>query len=362
MQTRWDVILDCERLKYPYTGLHEYCLQLSLHLLRNNRTALKIGFFLPRSASGLLGAGASHCLAQHPVHKIYNAPARRCCLWHGTSQGSLYFPHRGKMKKLLTIHDLNFMIDKRSAFKRKRYLDRVQRQVDLADHLTMVSFFTKDFAASHLDLGGKPVSVIYNGCEVDLAAHPPQKPDWMVEGGSYIFSIGTLAVKKNFHVLPALLRGNNLRLIIAGWHQDPSYREKIIMEAERFKVADRILLPGPVSTGEKWWLMQHAAAFALPSLAEGFGIPVAEAMHFGIPIFLSNHTSLPEIGGDAAYYFDSFEPDSMSHTFETSLQHFHADSKKKERIRIRKNIFDWDHSASQYLAVYQNLLSSGAFL
>ena len=80
-----------------------------------------------------------------------------------------------------------------------------------------------------------------------------------------------------------------------------------------------------------------------------------EAMYFGKPVLLSTHTSLPEIGGDAAYYFENFEPQHMQERLKKALQ----DYKTNERVDAIKNrafYFDWKNTAAQYLEVYDKLL------
>jgi glycosyltransferase involved in cell wall biosynthesis len=98
--------------------------------------------------------------------------------------------------------------------------------------------------------------------------------------------------------------------------------------------------------------MQHCEAFLFPSLAEGIGLPVVEAMYYGRPVILSTHTSLPEIGGAEAYYFKDFEPASMRQTLEESLLHYNA-TNAKEKIIARATSFSWDNAAMQYLKIYR---------
>ena len=91
-----------------------------------------------------------------------------------------------------------------------------------------------------------------------------------------------------------------------------------------------------------------------PSLAEGFGLPVIEAMHHGKPVFLSTHTSLPEIGGDAAYYFDTFEPAHMAQVLERGMADFAAND-GPARVRAHASQFTWEKAGAAYLALYRSL-------
>ena len=83
-------------------------------------------------------------------------------------------------------------------------------------------------------------------------------------------------------------------------------------------------------------------------------MPVIEAMHFGKPVFLSRLTSLPEIGGEEAFYFESFEAGHMQEIFEKGMAVF--TSQKAGRLKKRSRAFNWDKTASDYLNLYQYLL------
>jgi glycosyltransferase involved in cell wall biosynthesis len=229
----------------------------------------------------------------------------------------------------------------------------MQRNIDRADQVVAISKFALDFAAEHLDLKNTPATVIYNGNAVtefpdfDAPAYRPVKP--------FLFTLGLVQPRKNLHVLPALLAGNEYELIIAGLnHFD--YTQKIIEEAKKWKVEDRVKLIGPIDEKNKYWYYKNCEAFIFPSIAEGFGIPPLEAMHFGKPVFLSKFMSLPEIGGDVAFYFNDFEPEGMRKTFEDGMA-FYNERKPQEKIKQHAAQFSWDKAATEYLNVYRDLLS-----
>jgi glycosyltransferase involved in cell wall biosynthesis len=110
-----------------------------------------------------------------------------------------------------------------------------------------------------------------------------------------------------------------------------------------------------ISDAHKAWAYAHCSGFLFPSLTEGFGLPPIEAMHFGKPVFLARRTCLPEIGGDAADYFDSFDPGAMRQVVEDGLRR-HAASGRPQLVRQHAAQFDWDRAAQGYLAVYRRLL------
>lgn len=115
----------------------------------------------------------------------------------------------------------------------------------------------------------------------------------------------------------------------------------------------RILLN--ISEAEKAWYFTNCEAFLLPSIAEGFGLPVAEAMSVGKPVFLNNSTSLPEIGSDKAFYFSDFDSDSMYRTFMEGIEKFRSNKMEQEVIAYSKG-FSWENAAKLYWMVYRSLL------
>ncbi|MCF0071336.1 glycosyltransferase family 4 protein [Dyadobacter sp. CY261] len=347
-----NVLIDCERMRHPHTGLYHYCLQLGNSILKKvGEEKEKISFYLPTSAEHIFGEKASY-ISQHFIHKLFFPDTKSVDVWHCTYQGSKYFPFGKKVSVILTIHDLNFLYDgKRSEKRIKKYLNRLQLKIDRADHIVAISYYVLEDLKKHLELGDKPTSVIYNGCNIDDSVTvmlPRQSIDQ-----PFLFTIGTIVGKKNFHVLPALLKDNDLRLVIAGIESSQEYKKKIIREAQNLNVLDRLIFTGPISENDKKWYLSNCTAFVFPSIAEGFGLPVIEAMYYGKPVILSRCTSLPEIGGDCAYYFDNFEPDHMRNVLTTSLEHYNK-TKPREKIRERARFFSWERAASEYLALYQS--------
>lgn len=353
------VIVDCERMKYEHTGLYHYCLQLGLALERNKiHTSEELHYYMRPSNIGVLGANANY-MEQHSLQKFWLPSLGKYAVWHATYQATNYFPLHRKIKIVLTIHDINFMHDdSKVQFKRERELKKLQRKIDRADHIVAISQFTLDDVKKHLDLKNKIVSVIYNGCNIEEIDSPARPAN--ITGRKFLYTIGTITDKKNFHVLPALLEHNDFDLIISGITQSESYKQKILEEANRHGVSERVTFTGAVSENDKQWYLKNCEAFLFPSLAEGFGLPVIEAMYFGKPCLLSSLTALPEVGGDAAYYFKSFDPGNMQSVLAESLAHYNGNGHMKEKIKDRANLFNWDKTAGQYLEIYRSLYSRGS--
>jgi glycosyltransferase involved in cell wall biosynthesis len=151
-----------------------------------------------------------------------------------------------------------------------------------------------------------------------------------------------------------LLKNNILELLIAGKHDDPGYVSFIKKESRNLGVENNVRLLGRISETEKSWYFNNCNAFAFPSISEGFGLPVVEAMSCGKPLFLSTRTALPEIGGDVSFYFRDFSPDHMQRVFDNGMEIYNANGLRK-KIKERGDHFCWHKAANEYLNVYRSL-------
>jgi glycosyltransferase involved in cell wall biosynthesis len=340
-----------EKAKVPLSGLGQFCLHLGAELARQRPAGMDLTFYLPRERRGAFGEGVRY-VDHSPVHKLLAASRAPFDVWHCIHQDSRYLPPRRATRLVLTIHDLNFM-QKYEGARRAAKLRALQGRVDRADAVTFISRFAEADARAHLRLDGKPTRVVYNGNSLVPCPDAPA-PAWAPRG-PFLFALGIVQPKKNFHVLVPFLRGLEGRsLVIAGAAGSP-YAAEIRALAAREGVADRVLLPGAVGDAERFWLYAHCEAFLFPSRAEGFGLPVIEAMSLGKPVFLSRLTSLPETGGEEAFYFDDFDPDDMRRTFRAGLDAASRDPGKAGRLRAWAARFSWERAAREYLRLYADL-------
>jgi glycosyltransferase involved in cell wall biosynthesis len=348
------IIFDCERMKYPNTGLYHYCMNLGRYLEKNiNLTQEELFFYTPSWDQDWSFTRRNH-LSQHPLHKFSMPPLGDYDIWHATYQNTHYMPMRNRrIRVVLSIHDLNFMYDeKKSAAKKQKYLQYLQGLINRADAIICISEFCKKDVLNHCHIGNKPLYVIHNG--TNMLVKPALKQDSYQPKKPFLFSIGVINRKKNFHVLLPLLQKNALELVIAGKFDDSDYLSLLKKRSRELGVEDNLHLLGPVSENEKSWYFRHCNAFAFPSISEGFGLPVVEAMSCGKPLFLSDLTALPEIGGDVSFYFHDFQPDHMEEVYHIGMSRYTNEGFQR-RIRERSLSFNWHKSARQYLDVYRSL-------
>jgi len=318
------IVIDLEKLRHINCGLGRYSLHLGREILAVASGRFQPVFLLPANAERYFPEAGFTSIAVSPwnkeaIRRLYRpfvqpllaswSPSPQFTLWHVTSQMSKYLPLDERVPVVLTIHDLNFLHEA-SADSRTDELERkvaeIQRKVDRASAIVTVSQFVADDVRARLVLRDRPVHVVPNGM-----ADPPRAsaspPAW-APTDLFLLTIGNCLPHKNFHVLFGLLEQlPGMRLVIAGKKTTP-YGEFLEREVVQRGLSGRVILQGEVSDGDRQWLYEHCEAFLFPSLTEGFGFPVLEAMQCGKPVFLSRRTSLPEVAGDLGFYFDGYEP------------------------------------------------------
>ena len=349
------IILDCELMKYPNTGLYHYCLNLGVHLqkaVQKSNKGDKILYYIPPSEAESFPM-RRRSIVQNAMHKVFNPFLWVSDIWHATFQGTRIMPLRHRrIKVVLTIHDLNFLHEGVPQERQQEEIQHLQTLIDRSDALVCISNHCRRDVEQHCHVNGTPIHVIYNGSNplepaaVSIATYRPRRP--------FLFTLGYVNRKKNFHALLPLVQDNDMELIIGGKLDDPSYVTLIQETAKEMGIEEKVHVLGPISESAKTWYYENCVAFAFPSIAEGFGLPVVEAMSYGKPLFLSNRTALPEVGGDVAFYFDDFDGEKMRQVFWEGMECYQMKN-MREAIRERAKAFSWDKAAEQYLEVYRSV-------
>lgn len=326
------ILIDFDKLKDPYSGLGQYCAHLKSYF---DLSPLHLEYWRPNKLQKLA--------------KKFPLLLPKSDVFHAVHQDSPFKPWWPSTKYVLTIHDLNALYENSNFGTGEFYKYNLQKKIDRASMVTFISKFTEDEVKRNFKINPMKTKVIYNGISLGNVAERPA----LVPEGPFLFSVATVLPKKNFHVLIDFLKLiPDYKIVIAGttYHSYAKNMQKRIVEEG---LEDRFFLIGTIEDAQKVWYYEHAAAFVFPSLLEGFGLPVAEAMSKGLPLFLSDKTCLPEIGGDDAYYFKSFEPIAMKEVFLSGMKSFTPE--KKQRLIERSKMFDWKKASEEYLAIYEGL-------
>lgn len=348
------VILDCEQLRKPFTGIRTYCdcLATALSASASFHKDLQLTLYVPPQWEGHYGNAVQYKQWAH-FHKFHIPLRTKPDLWHCSIQNSKYWPCSQRVPLLTTVHDVNFIHVEESAVRHEHHYNIYKHIIAHSRHIVTISEAAKQDIQKYFDVDDEHIDVIYNGMDmrpitIQAPAEVPQRP--------FLLNINRVARNKNIHTLPALLVGNQLDLYIIGSVEDKQYVNEILEEARRWKVQDRVHLLGGVEESQRNWYLQNCTAFLFPSLAEGFGLPVVEALRHYRPVFCSDRTSLPEVGGPCSFYFPhDFNPEGMRHTLEQGLQAFERGDITHEAIDAHLARFSWEKAAEAYWQIYHKM-------
>jgi len=277
-------------------------------------------------------------------------------------------PTRRSTRTLLTVHDLSFLHCPEAFVPAlRRYLERVvPRSIARADLVLADSAHTRSDIIALLGVPPARVQVLYGGVHPRFRpeAEPREQARLRARYGlgerPYVLSVGTLQPRKNYVRLMRAFTNlkpeeAELQLLIAGgrgWlYQD------ILAEAEEY--GDRVRTLGFVDEADLPALYRNAALFAFPSLYEGFGFPVLEAMACGVPVVCSNASSLPEVAGDAALLVDPLDADGLSGAMQQALEDAHLRRELVARGLAQAARFTWEQAARQLLAIMECRMEDG---
>lgn len=288
-------------------------------------------------------------------------------LFHSTSnQYPLYLK-----KGIATIHDITFRKYLNApwyTFKTASFFLNLVIKNSLYRSVAViaVSEFTKNDLVNKYQLNEKiqkKISVIYEGWEHLINSDDNEIVNTeLFEFENYLFYVGTTRVHKNMKnllkafIIAANEINENISLVIVGneSYLDDDDKKSINAINEKYK---RVFFTGFVSKKELDYLFTNCYAFIFPSLSEGFGIPVLEAFYFKKPLLCSNSTSLPEIAGNAALYFDPSSPEDIARSVITLYKDPAIGPGLVKKGEERLQLFSWKKTASQTVQLYLDELS-----
>ncbi len=257
---------------------------------------------------------------------------------------------------VVTVHDLGYLAYPQThpAFSRWYLTVSTRWNVRVAAHVIADSQATRRDLHAHLHVNPAKVSVVYPG--YDAQRFQPVRDERRIEqarakygiGERYVLYLGTVQPRKNLARLVeafARLDAPTTELVIAGrrgWLTDDLYRR-----AETLALGARLRFPGYIASEDVPALLTGAVAFAFPSLYEGFGLPVLEAMACGTPVLCSNATSLPEVAGEAALLVNPHNTDALGSALQRLLRDetLRCDLIARGFERVKR--FSWDASVRQ---------------
>lgn len=266
-------------------------------------------------------------------------------------------------RSVIMIHDLAFKIlpQAYTFFQRQHLHWSTKRAVKCASAIIVPSEATKTDLINFYNCLADKIVVIPHGFT------PPRTVSVEVLENSEIFKyfgidksmkyllfVGRLESKKNLvNLVEAFAefakKNPDFRLVLAG-KRGVGFK-KLLQRIDELDLMHKVIMPGYITEEEKSALYQHCRAFVFPSLYEGFGLPILEAFHYGKPVLTSNISSMPEVGGEAAYYVDPHSVESIEKGLEViSKDDDYVRGLVKSGTERLKN-YSWEKAAQATLKV-----------
>jgi glycosyltransferase involved in cell wall biosynthesis len=268
-----------------------------------------------------------------------------------------------EVKLVLMIHDISFnFFPQFIKFSDLFFLKTlIPRSLKMATKIITVSKSERKNILDFYKMNSGKVEFVYNGVDFerfgkkysDEEKEKIRKKYQLPE--KFLLYIGTLQPRKNIPVLVKAIEKLNIELVLAGNKNAHNFDKKIDELINKNNLRDKIIFPGWIDEEDKPVLLQLASCFVFPSLYEGFGIPLIEAMAAGTSIVCSDIPVLREVGGDAALYADPKNIQEFANKLGEILKNSDL---RNETIAKGKKVaqkFTWQKNAKEILEIYQTL-------
>lgn len=270
---------------------------------------------------------------------------------------------------VVTVHDVGYRHYPQAHRPFDRwYLDwTTRRHSRVAHHIIADSIATKQDLVDFYGVEPERVTVVYLGRDETLARVTDgqiiaqTKARYHIRG-DYLLYLGTLHPRKNllrlleaFRIAISSLQNEDLKLVIAG-KQGWLYNE-IYERVQRLGLMERVIFPGFIAAEAKAALLSGALAYVFPSLYEGFGLPVLEAMACGVPVLTGNRSSLPEVAGTAALLVDPHNTAKIADGLIQLITKAEVRHRLIEQGYRQVERFSWQKAATQVWAVLERVTS-----
>lgn len=293
----------------------------------------------------------------------WQARRRRLDVVHGVANmGPLVAP---RAATVLTLHDLIWMRHPDTMTQREVLGTKLSAipSARMADRVIAVSEYARADMVSTLGLDPGRIDVIPHGvrtADIEPVSEQALRRKLGLGTERVVLCVSQKRTHKNLANLIRAVEGLDATLVLPG--ASTPYELALRQLAANVGVADRVVFPEWLEPEELEGLYRLAACFALPSLEEGFGLPVLEAMARGVPVCCADAAALPEVAGDAALLFDPRDVESIRRALGRLLGEpgLAADLARRGRERVR--VSTWRRTAEATLATYRRAIDSRRFL
>lgn len=241
------------------------------------------------------------------------------------------------------------------------FRDQILMRISLARSRQVIaaSEATKNDLLKYYRLASKKISVAYDGFQ-DLSKFSESAPSIDTALTPYFFFVGKVKYRKNVHGIAKAFvefkRRTNApaKLVIAGDYGGEYYRGIMETLTEGSAAADAYFA-GYVTGAQLYSYYKKALACVFPSLNEGFGMPIIEAMHLGVPVITSNISSMTEVAGDAAMLVNPLVTSEIAGAFEKVYTDANLRAELIQKGKVRAEVFSWPKAAREYITVAERV-------
>lgn len=270
-------------------------------------------------------------------------------------------PLTGRFRRVTTIHDLHFLTASEAHFGLRALGMRalVPLAARRSDRILTDSAFVRDEIVRHLRIDAGRIDVVPLGLGRPRAVEPTPAAELRerlaLGDRPLVLSLSAKRPHKNLagllHALAAIPAERRPVAVLAGYHT--AHEDELRDLAAQLGLDADVRFTGWISDADTEGLLAASAAFVFPSFAEGFGLPVLEAMARGVPVACSDRSSLPEVAGDAALLFDPSRPAQIAAAIERLLHEPELAARLAAAGRARAATFTWRRTAELTLAAYR---------
>jgi len=381
------VILSIDPVRFPLTGIGRYTFELARHLKEIPQIE-QLRFFsgyrfsddLPKPILSAKASASSRVNLRSTIlksnvavemYRLLSPPLKRYALssysnhvYHGPN---FYLPPFNG-PSVCTFHDLSmFTWAHCSPPERVRYMRKeIALTLKRADMLITDSEYTRQEVASYFNWPLEKIRAVALACSNDFRPRRPEELSSVLKKhnlslGGYSLYVGTIEPRKNLDVLldayAMLPKSMRLQwpLVLIGFHGWRS--EQLHARIESAVSEGWVRYLGFVNADELPLIYAGARIFVFPSLYEGFGLPILEAMASGIPVVCSNASTLPEVAGDAAAMCEPQDVDTLSDLIKMGLEDDIWRNKAISKGILQTASFSWQRCAEETAAVYREVIS-----
>lgn len=349
------VAVDCRLMYYRQAGIANYARRLIQAMAALHVPFLKLCALLDRRDEDTFWVPQNVAIVRTftPAHHRFEhltLPGEIARFSFDVLHSPDFITCQGRFRKVITIHDLYFLEHPEVMSEEgKRYYSRVRQSARMADVIITPSRFTHDDVLRLMpEIPAEKVRVVYEAAD-EVREEPTTI---LLEQRPFVLFVGTLEPRKNLVTLLRALKRlpNEVRLVIVGAEGWGGSQPEAV--ARSLGVLDRVTIAGQVSHAELDALYRAARVLVMPSLSEGFGLPVLEAMARGTPVVCSNSGALPEIADDAALMHEPLDEATLAQHiralwYDTALHDEYA-----RRGKERAQMFSWEHAARETIEIY----------